>query len=365
MKLRTHSTLLRPAFTLVELLVSMALTLFVMTILVEAFGAGMDTFQNMRALGEVQDNLRSGLNLLKADLSHPMFEGGRKTSDSNFWDEPRREGFLRVEQASRPNPFTYVDEGTDLDGVNKSFLAIDHRISFSVRLRGNRRENFFFDSTGIGLLPNRLSATNSDLETVYGTDPLGSLTSQWGEIAYFLASPQTPPPTILETKPGLPSYGPIYLYNLYRAANLTVPYADELNKNAVSPAPFPRISRNNATGPPTKFLSPNDFAKDPSLRTKYFDAKKPILSSNENAALALVCTNVVSFQVRILRDPPGPGMTGYEDLPITAIAGAPPEPFDSAKKPASGYRLLGLQFVLRIYEPSTGLTRQATLNQDF
>lgn len=366
MKLITLNSPRRAGFTLVELLVAMALTLFVMTILVEAFGSGMDTFQTMRSLGDIQDNLRSTMTLLKTDLAQDHFEGARHLSDVNFWDEPRREGFFVVTQGSRPVPGsrTYVDEGADLDGVNRSFLATDHRLNFSVRLRGNRRENFFFESTGGPLILKRNSATNNDRESIYGYDRLPTMSSQWGEVAYFLVKT---PVAITETTGGTPAYGPIFLHNLYRAANLTIPYVDELNKAPNAAAGYYRISRTDPSTGQEKFLSPNDFPKGPAFRTKFYDPTKPILSSNENAALSLVCTNVVSMQIRIMKDPPSAGVIGYEDVPVNA-AGV--TEFDSAIRPASvpagapPYRLIGIQIILRVYDPATGLTRQATLSQD-
>jgi prepilin-type N-terminal cleavage/methylation domain-containing protein len=375
----------RSGFTLVELLVAMALTLFIMTILVEAFGAGMDTFQNLRALGDVQDTLRSATSLIKNDLSQNMFEGNRHLSDLNFWDEPRREGFFVATQGSRLDSSpSYVTEGTDLDLFNKSYLATDHRLNFSIRLRGNRRENFFFDSTGGTLYTNnaalRLSTTGQDREAIYGNTPLNAastqvpLTSQWGEIAYFLlpmrdaaGQPVPIPDSDPKRTPGAPSYGPVYLYNLYRAAILTIPYADELNRNNRNALGFFRISRGSpgANGK-QDFLSPNDFPKGAAFRTQYYDSTKPILSMNENAPLALVCTNVISFQIRIMKDPPTQNAVGYEDIPINA---ANKYEFDSAVKPAVGlggqpYRLTGIQVVLRVFDQTTGLSRQSTVSQD-
>src|SRR5262245_25092160 len=108
-------------FTLVELLVSMALMMFIMVILVEAFGAGMDTFQGLRAIGDLQEQLRGASQLIERDLAQDHFDGGRRMSDLNFWDEPRREGFFFVRQATAPsttNP-AYFEEGLDLDGLTK------------------------------------------------------------------------------------------------------------------------------------------------------------------------------------------------------------------------------------------------------
>jgi prepilin-type N-terminal cleavage/methylation domain-containing protein len=369
---------IRAGFTLVELMVAMALTLFVMTILVEAFGAGMDTFQTMRGLGDIQDNLRSSLNMLKAELAMDHFEGGRKLSDLNFYDEPRREGYFFVGHGSPMTlgaPGWYVYEGTDLDGADKSFLACDHRLSFTVRARGNRRENFFFESTGGPLLGTRLSATNLDLESVYGYDPVGgnpqirSVTSQWGEIMYHMKASGAVIPGTTPPAPGAPAYGPIRLFNLYRSAFLILPYADDLNKApnaATDPVKYPRLAHDT---PPRRFLTPNDMAKDP---TKFPNNRSNPLNA---AAEALVCTNVVSFQVRVMKSvprrpaPPRASDTldangtiaGYDDL-VDAKGNL--EHFDSSVRPPTGYRLLGIQIIMRVYDPATGLTRQATLTQD-
>ena len=49
----------RTGFTMVELMVAMALSLFLMAILSEAFAVSMDTFRGMRAIGDMQDSLEA------------------------------------------------------------------------------------------------------------------------------------------------------------------------------------------------------------------------------------------------------------------------------------------------------------------
>src|SRR5262249_41037863 len=48
----------RSGFTLVELLVAMALTLFIMVILSQAFIAGVQTFADLKAIGDMNNRLR-------------------------------------------------------------------------------------------------------------------------------------------------------------------------------------------------------------------------------------------------------------------------------------------------------------------
>src|SRR5262249_5376277 len=71
----------RSAFTLVEMLVAMALTIFVMVILSECFILGLETFSGLKAIGDMQEELRSAANVLRADLCQDHFEGKRRLSD--------------------------------------------------------------------------------------------------------------------------------------------------------------------------------------------------------------------------------------------------------------------------------------------
>ena len=94
----------RSGFTLIELMVAMALSLFLMTILAEAFAVSMDTFRGLRAIGDMQDTLRNATRQMREDLSLPHFEGARKMSDNDFWMEPRREGFFYLKGTALPIP---------------------------------------------------------------------------------------------------------------------------------------------------------------------------------------------------------------------------------------------------------------------
>src|SRR5258708_6958710 len=58
MRRRHQPSALRRGFTLVEMLVSMALILFIMAILSEAFVASTKTFRDLKALGDMAAKLR-------------------------------------------------------------------------------------------------------------------------------------------------------------------------------------------------------------------------------------------------------------------------------------------------------------------
>src|SRR3954469_22645831 len=128
----------RGAFTLVEMLVAMALVIFIMTILSEALVAGLDAFRTLKAVGDLNDKLRTAATALRRDLNADHFEGRRRLSDPGFWSQgPPREGFFRIYQGS-----SSIQEGVDSGGL-PSYRASDHRLHFFVKLRGNSRSDFF------------------------------------------------------------------------------------------------------------------------------------------------------------------------------------------------------------------------------
>src|SRR5207247_700041 len=86
-------------FTLVEMMVSMALVIFIMLLLTQAFIAGLESFRQLKALGDMEERLRSAASILKGDLGADHFEGVKKLSDPDFFTfGPPQEGFFRIWQ---------------------------------------------------------------------------------------------------------------------------------------------------------------------------------------------------------------------------------------------------------------------------
>ena len=107
----------RQGFTITELLVAMALIVFIMYILAEAFSAGSGAFRNLKAVGDMNERLRTTTTVLRRYLSADHFEGRKRLSDSNFWQSgPPNQGFFRIWQGSDS-----VSEGNDL----KTQLALE------------------------------------------------------------------------------------------------------------------------------------------------------------------------------------------------------------------------------------------------
>ena len=408
---RSQTNRLRPGgprtgFTLVELMVAMALSLFLMSILAEAFAVSMDTFRGLRAIGDMQDTLRNGLRQMRDDLSLPHFEGNRKLSDNGFWMEPRREGFFYM-KGSAP-----TSEG--LDGNNlQSSRATDHVMHFAVRKQGFRPPDYFtvgpFATTPpinpAGSPPSHYVPANNPLETFYGnlnpSTNTAYISSQWAEVAYLMrpmppATTGGPAPTTPETTA---TGTPITLYNLYRAQVLMLPYRDGVQIQSITTATTGDLQPGSAyltrmSESITNFLSPNDVALSTS---RGFNPN----AANPNAnQVSLVCTNVISFQVRLLVQQRAPGIsandsnivkepiqsTVYLDdmknyifstnpndpaidtstatLPNWAVpnANGPPltAPLPLVPPPL---RIMGVQIRLRVYDPASGQARQNTIVQ--
>jgi len=64
----------RTGFTVTELLVAMALIVFIMAIISESFSAGASAFRNLKAIGDMAERLRSAAILLRRDLDETHFE---------------------------------------------------------------------------------------------------------------------------------------------------------------------------------------------------------------------------------------------------------------------------------------------------
>ncbi len=218
----------RSAFTITELLVAMALIVFIMYILAEAFAAGSTAFRNLKAIGDMNEKLRMVSQVLRKYLSADHFDGRRRLSDPAFWQNgPPQEGFFRIYQGVAINQgipagniadYCSTYEGTDLDG-NPSFRSTTHALHFAVKLRGNNRGDFFRasvpSSSPLLLLPQ--PDTRFQDAVVPGSPVPGIYTSQWSEVAIFLLTDQQRWAGDLTDDPSNtnPAVTPQQLYTLY------------------------------------------------------------------------------------------------------------------------------------------------------
>ncbi len=198
----------RASFTLVELLVAMALVIFIMVILTEAFTTGMNGFRQMKAIGDMNERLRACTITLRGDLLQLHFDGTKRLSDGGITTayvvvpdnhdacQPLQ-GYVRIEQEQSlflppPSPPGVPNELVDGDGIpsfrgnSKLFMTVVHTgitrdDYFTARLRPIQYTTTTpvnFPSCPGETLLNTLGPVD------YRTN--GTIINVWAEVGYFL-----------------------------------------------------------------------------------------------------------------------------------------------------------------------------------
>lgn len=245
-------------FTIVELLVAMALVIFIMAILSEAFVAALESFYRLKAVGDMDVKLRTSTTILRRDLAAArcVDSTGQPQPLSAIHldsDGPPTEGFFRIAQycTTLTPPAVSIDEGTDPDTI-PSARATSQTLAFSVFLGAqrpsvpstllNRRENYLIATVGDSTYPSPLELVTP---AAYRDDPSWTeprphaFYSQWGEVAYFLR--QT----------GTNTSGTTPLFGLYRRQKLALDRLDQTSPSFHSrlddpaSASPPRVSQSN------------------------------------------------------------------------------------------------------------------------
>jgi prepilin-type N-terminal cleavage/methylation domain-containing protein len=400
----------RHGFTLVEMLVATALVLFTMAILTEAFVAGLDTFSKLKAVGDMEEKLRTATTLLRRDLAADHFEGRRRLSDPSFWilGTPR-EGFFRIVQGPPtgllPAGISLQDEASDGDGI-PSRRRTTHLLHFSVKLRGNRRESFF--SANVPPTSPLFAATNffnQPADARYQDTP-GIYNSQWAEVAYWLKRTGTTAlPT--DTASAETSIGPKPLFALYRSQFVVVPDNSSLNWSGTKIAvnnlttylqlllAYNEVSCKKSNPTPVTFAAgeylyfnnPSDLA-DPTASRRVFQATPPDPSFQLDPTRGLppfdrsprggtlLLTDVLSFDIQILQKlppnstvPPPPPIYDTNGLAQT-FGDLPPlsgGTFDTSVAPNAqppNYLITAVQITIRVWDAKTQQARQITIVQD-
>ncbi|MGF1578096.1 MAG: type II secretion system protein J [Gemmataceae bacterium] len=365
----------RDAFTLVEMLVAMALTLFIMVIISSAFVTGLDTFRGLKGIGDLQAGLRSVSVRLRADLQANHFDGNKRLSDPGIWTpEGRpREGFFRLVL------FRPIDEGDDADGI-PSFRATQHVLHFTIKLRGARAEDLVTSfpqnvvPAGTTQPEDILGTSRRDVRHETSTTP--AYNSQWAEVAYFLNKTGT---TDFPTDPnGASGFA---IHDLYRVQRALV------SRDTSVEGIYPNLTLNNwaylSCSPDTttgklKFHTPEEVARG-STNRGYQLTTNPTQTLGES----LMLSNVVSFQVEPLvrlvsnagsfsddrdfldffhdntKDAQYFDMTGKFELDTAIIPAEIPMPGTGVR-----YTVAALRITLRVWDTKTRQTRQITIIQD-
>lgn len=334
----------RHAFTLVELLVAMALVMFIMAILSQAFVQATGTFRNLKSTGDMAEKLRATTQLLGRDLGADHFEGKKRLSNPNFWlNGPPEQGFVQILHGSPsfppvppppPTARNFIESVSgDVLGIN-SFISTDHSLAFTIKLRGNQMGDFPSASAAGGgailsAIPN-FGPTESRYQVTSG----GAYNYQWAEVAWFLQPSMNPitgtqdmtvaDPQNINPITGLP-YQPVPLWTLLRRQRLLVPDNSQVPAQPIAPPPSPPDGNFLeascwANGANLYFNNPIDIT-DPQRRFGGgVGAYTPIpqgLGALSGSDIQL--TDVVSFDVRVLVQ----GMTGGNDPFVTLFSVAP------------------------------------------
>src|SRR5579859_7664487 len=150
----------RRGFTIVELLVAMALIMLIMAILAEAFTKSIQAFSDLKAVGDMDQKMRALIVILTRDLSDEHFATVSNTTNAPLTPTPLSQinpsagppavpgqGFFAFSQSAGS-----ISEGADLDNLPSYYntTAILHFTvnrwrswNNSVNIPTWRRENYF------------------------------------------------------------------------------------------------------------------------------------------------------------------------------------------------------------------------------
>jgi type II secretory pathway pseudopilin PulG len=376
----------RPAFTIVELLVSMALIMFIMAILSEAFIAGLETFRNMKAIGDMDEKLRAAATLIRKDLRMYHIDRAYYLSDVSAVPFP-----LNNPAVTAPHGFFFIRQDTPYltDGGDANDIRVLRNankgvyLHFSVnaaaypdpRIDVMRRENWLvgdcFAPEILDLNPpafQRKNTANQHLDNVcFG---------RMAEVIYYLRP--------LEAAPGVPATttaSNVPLYNLCRRQAVLIKsgYEDQMalvSKNAMHDPNNPMCYVNWSK----KLYGVSIHPQDPGANPAYLMFNKPadlcfperrslykIVSGAYDAPTSpydfnfrscplltmggeILLSNVVSFTVRGMFD----STSGAFTVINPTFAGT----YDTA---TTIIRPLAVEIILRVWDPKTRLTRQVTI----
>lgn len=384
-------------FTLVELLVAVALTIAIMGIIGWAMGKSVDTFRNLNGIANLQTKLVAAQVVMQRDLSAEHFGGnfrpgfgGPYVADQRLdrlgWIPPEQ-GFFTISHAAPTGSNNGENGGAfDNDGL-PSFAAVNHTLHFTSRFSGKRDEDYVYAQA-----PNNIAMLSpADFRA-----PANNIySSQWAEIFYFLV-------------PNGSNANGTPLFTLYRRQRAVFPAGTALpGWSPVSRNAFPDIACNQAGAA----LVSSDMIGIRANRLPYFGGGAPgwrtqtlgeMLGANNNfAGNDILMSDVISFEARVLWSTGNasvgaenlPSVTANRDWPFSNLPASPRNPsyaggrrtFDTwsqaegaainwedatsinaggTDRPPLRIRVQQLQIRLRIWDFNTQQTRQVTFVQD-
>ncbi|MGE3808494.1 MAG: type II secretion system protein J [Gemmataceae bacterium] len=322
----------RIAFTITEMLVSVAVIMLIMAIVSEAFVAGMESFRQFKAIGDLDQRLRTASIVLRRDLQADHFNAPPARLSS--FATPPPQGYFYIDSGTA----TQTGEGSDADSV-PSFRGNGAVLAFTVNWsKGGGAE----EDPHLMRLENYLSANVPAGSPLAGLSPAqfqdgSNFLSQSAEVAYFL------------TSSGRTTPGGTPLFRLHRRQRLLLTPSDATSANGagVNPgdlAKYYDVAVRNESGA-LHFHTLTDVATS-GERTL---APSPAALTGSEEGTDIILYDVISFTVRVFPDQAG--ITDFQN--VTA--------FDSATAP---YNIKAIEITLRVWDVKTSTTRQITVVQD-
>lgn len=320
----------RRGFTLVELMVSAAISVVIMTILAYVFQKATDSMRQVRSQAEMADQLRAVGGVIQRDLGRDgglafaadentagISNYGVKLSDWPGMLTPSAGGYYII-----VSPPSGVDPGTfDSNGFS-STTATNHSLQFT------------------NVLPGLLEKDNYTAIVAGQT-----FTSPAAEIAYFLA----PSALGLQTPSGTP------LFDLHRRQWLVAKTQGDVG----------RLSQALTLG-------------DPNVVNVISGASSGVVNTMQSVAGNLspagaigngddiLLSNVLSFEIKVnhsLANSFGAGNTDYPFDNLSVLTGSKFTSFGTPT-PATPMTIRGLQIRIRVYDIKVQTARQMTIVQD-
>src|SRR4051794_17111254 len=108
MRLDRHIRRATLGFTLPELLVALALIIFIMSILSSAFASASKVVSDLRAANDLAERLRGVMTLLRRDLAAQHLDNPTRRLSDNSWvpSNSSNKGFSRIYQPGTPQLYT-------------------------------------------------------------------------------------------------------------------------------------------------------------------------------------------------------------------------------------------------------------------
>ena len=345
----------RSGFTLVELMISAAITVIIMTILSICFQTSMSAMSAMRAQGDAADQLRAVGEVMKRDIKADHFlpaesatavaNNGRRLSDYDFRGAAQASsGFFFIR-----SPASFNEGNDGIFDSYRSDLPGGPALWFTSVLAGGTEGNLYTASVGGNIV-----------------------SSEAAEVAYFLV------PTGQGTSgpAGLPTFHLIRRQRLI-ASNSAIGSNLQLAVNSGLDPNVREVISTFPVGPPTVNT----------MGTIAYAANRPAfpgLLSSPRTGDDIIISNVISFEVKPTWQPRGglpfipgprvfgnsfpgvdvafspPANTASSDAPYDTLSAFPGNIFDTIG-PSLPIRINAVQIRLRIYDPKVKTARQSSM----